>query len=103
MTAPQRPRVLLADDHLMVAEALKSLLAAEFELGGVVEDGRGLLERAVPMLAPMKPSPAPAWAEISARNATYGGAIAKMLGKRTVQDSGHTSLPRAGMWRYALS
>jgi DNA-binding NarL/FixJ family response regulator len=46
MTAPQRPRVLLADDHLMVAEALKSLLAPEFELVGVVEDGRRLIEAA---------------------------------------------------------
>jgi DNA-binding NarL/FixJ family response regulator len=40
----QLPRVLLADDHLMVAEALKSLLAAEFELIGVVEDGLALVE-----------------------------------------------------------
>ena len=46
MTAPQRPRVLLADDHLMVAEALKSLLALEFDLVGVVEDGRKLVEAA---------------------------------------------------------
>jgi DNA-binding NarL/FixJ family response regulator len=46
MTAPQRPRVLLADDHLMVAEALKSLLAPEFDLVGVVEDGRRLVEAA---------------------------------------------------------
>jgi DNA-binding NarL/FixJ family response regulator len=36
MNAPPRPRVLLADDHLMVAEALKSLLAGEFDLVGVV-------------------------------------------------------------------
>ena len=42
----QLPRVLLADDHLMVAEALKSLLAAEFELVGVVEDGLALVEAA---------------------------------------------------------
>jgi DNA-binding NarL/FixJ family response regulator len=41
-----RPRVLLADDHLMVAEGLKVLLAPEFELVGVVEDGRALLEAA---------------------------------------------------------
>ena len=34
-----RPRVLLADDHLLVAEALKSLLADEFELVGVAQDG----------------------------------------------------------------
>jgi DNA-binding NarL/FixJ family response regulator len=39
-----RPRVLLADDHRMVAEGLKSLLAADFELVGVVEDGRALIE-----------------------------------------------------------
>ena len=38
-----RPRVLLADDHLLVAEALKSLLAPEFDLVGVVEDGRALV------------------------------------------------------------
>ena len=42
----KRPRVLLADDHRMVAEGLKSLLAAEFELLGVVEDGRALVEAA---------------------------------------------------------
>lgn len=46
MIAPRRPRVLLADDHLLVAEALKSLLAAEFDLVGVVEDGRALVEEA---------------------------------------------------------
>jgi len=42
----RRPRVLLADDHLLVAEALSSLLGEEFELVGVVEDGRQLLEAA---------------------------------------------------------
>ena len=46
MTASHRPRVLLADDHLLVAEALKSLLSPEFELVGVVEDGRELVEAA---------------------------------------------------------
>jgi len=46
MNAPHRPRVLLADDHLLVAEALKSLLTPEFELVGVVEDGRALVEAA---------------------------------------------------------
>ena len=43
---PKRPRVLLADDHQIVAEGLKSLLAADFELVGVVADGRALLEAA---------------------------------------------------------
>jgi DNA-binding NarL/FixJ family response regulator len=46
MSLPHRPRVLLADDHLIVAEALKSLLAPEFDLVGVVEDGRALVEAA---------------------------------------------------------
>ncbi|HQR46280.1 MAG TPA: response regulator transcription factor [Thermoanaerobaculia bacterium] len=46
MTGPGRPRVLLADDHRLVAEGLKSLLAPEFDLVGVVEDGRALLEAA---------------------------------------------------------
>jgi DNA-binding NarL/FixJ family response regulator len=40
------PRILLADDHRMVAEGLKSLLTAEFELIGTVEDGRALVEAA---------------------------------------------------------
>ena len=46
MSGTSRPRVLLADDHVLVAEALKSLLAPEFDLVGVVEDGRALVEAA---------------------------------------------------------
>jgi len=42
----RRPRLLLADDHLMMAEALKSLLAGEYELVGVVEDGGAMIEAA---------------------------------------------------------
>ena len=45
MTKP-RPRVLLADDHRIVAEGLKSLLLPDFELVDVVEDGRALVEAA---------------------------------------------------------
>ena len=51
MSTPGRARVLLADDHLLVAEALKSLLASEFDLVGVVADGRALVE-AAPRLDP---------------------------------------------------
>jgi len=40
------PRVLLADDHRIVAEGLKSLLEAEFDLVAVVEDGRAMVEEA---------------------------------------------------------
>jgi len=46
VTAGRRPRVLLADDHLLVAEALSILLGAEFDLLAVVEDGRQLIEAA---------------------------------------------------------
>jgi DNA-binding NarL/FixJ family response regulator len=45
MTKP-RPRVLLADDHRIVAEGLKSLLVEEFDLVGLVEDGRALIAAA---------------------------------------------------------
>lgn len=38
-----RPRVLLADDHTIVTEGLKSILDPEFELVGTVEDGRAML------------------------------------------------------------
>lgn len=41
-----RARILLADDHRIVAEGLKSILAAEFELAGVVEDGRKMIDAA---------------------------------------------------------
>lgn len=43
MNTPRRPRLLLADDHRLVAEALKSLLDPEFELLEIVEDGRALV------------------------------------------------------------
>jgi DNA-binding NarL/FixJ family response regulator len=41
-----RPRVLLADDHRVVAEGLKRLLAEDFELVGTVEDGYALVAAA---------------------------------------------------------
>jgi DNA-binding NarL/FixJ family response regulator len=41
-----KPRVLLADDHRMVAEGLKGLLSEEFELVGIVEDGRAMVAAA---------------------------------------------------------
>lgn len=42
----QRPRILLADDHRIVAEGLRGLLEEDFELVGIVEDGRAMLEAA---------------------------------------------------------
>jgi len=51
MSTPARPRVLLADDHVLVAQALKALLAGEFDLVAVAEDGRAMVE-AVTRLQP---------------------------------------------------
>ena len=41
-----RPRIVLADDHRIVVEGLKSILAGDFELIGVVEDGQRMIEAA---------------------------------------------------------
>jgi len=41
-----KPRVLLADDHRMVAEGIRSLLEEEFELAGIVEDGQAMVKAA---------------------------------------------------------
>jgi DNA-binding NarL/FixJ family response regulator len=38
-----KPRILLADDHRIVAEGLRNLLAADFEVVGTVEDGEALV------------------------------------------------------------
>jgi DNA-binding NarL/FixJ family response regulator len=41
-----RARVLIADDHQILAEGLRGLLEPEFEVVGVVADGRGLVAAA---------------------------------------------------------
>jgi DNA-binding NarL/FixJ family response regulator len=46
-----RPRVVLADDHTLVAEACKKLLERDFDVVGIVPDGRALL-RANAVLKP---------------------------------------------------
>lgn len=46
----RKVRVLLADDHKLVAEGLRSLLEPEFEFAGIVEDGRALIKAAEKML-----------------------------------------------------
>jgi DNA-binding NarL/FixJ family response regulator len=40
-------RILLADDHTLVAEAVKRLLEPEFQVVGVVADGRSLVREAL--------------------------------------------------------
>ena len=41
-----RPRILLADDHVLLAQALEHLLQREFDVVGTVSDGRALLKAA---------------------------------------------------------
>jgi DNA-binding NarL/FixJ family response regulator len=41
-----RPRILLADDHVLLAQALEHLLQPEFDVVGTVSDGRALLKAA---------------------------------------------------------
>ena len=43
----KRTRILLADDHNMVIEAMKNLLEPEFEVIGTVSDGRALVAKAI--------------------------------------------------------
>jgi DNA-binding NarL/FixJ family response regulator len=42
----KRPRVILADDHTLILDALKNLLEPEFEVVGTFADGRALMEGA---------------------------------------------------------
>jgi len=45
------PRIILADDHVLILDAIKNLLSAEFEVVGTFSDGRALLNGA-PELKP---------------------------------------------------
>lgn len=42
--AGRRARIVIADDHVLIAEACKCLLEPEFQIVGIVPDGRTLLE-----------------------------------------------------------
>ena len=50
MNTMYRPRVLLADDHLETTERLRSLLRADFDVVGAVEDGDALVQAAEQLL-----------------------------------------------------
>jgi DNA-binding NarL/FixJ family response regulator len=47
MLATSRPRILIADDHTLVAEAFKTFLATDFDVIGIVHDGRRLIDAAM--------------------------------------------------------
>ena len=42
----KRPRILLADDHKLMAEALQHMLQSDFDVVGTVSDGRALIKAA---------------------------------------------------------
>jgi len=48
---PNRPRVLIAEDHTLVAELCKKLLENEFSVVGIVNNGRAMV-RAAAALTP---------------------------------------------------
>lgn len=43
----KRPRILLADDHHIVIEAIKNLIEPEYEVIATVHDGRSLVAKAI--------------------------------------------------------
>ncbi len=47
LTRRNLPRILIADDHTLVAEACKRLLESDYEVIGTVSDGRSLVRAAV--------------------------------------------------------
>jgi DNA-binding NarL/FixJ family response regulator len=46
MSGSYRPRIVIADDHTLIAEACKRLLEGEFEVVGIVSNGQALIEAA---------------------------------------------------------
>ena len=46
----KRPRVILADDHVLLLDAIKNLLGAEFEIVGTFTDGRALVDGAAALV-----------------------------------------------------
>src|SRR5882672_12073562 len=46
MSETSQPRILIADDHALIAEAFKILLAPDFDVIATVHDGRSLIQAA---------------------------------------------------------
>jgi DNA-binding NarL/FixJ family response regulator len=47
ITRRNLPRILIADDHILVAEACKKLLESDYEIVATVGDGRALVRAAI--------------------------------------------------------
>jgi len=50
MLSTSRPRILIADDHALIAEAFHKLLANDFDVVAIVHDGRSLMATAEALL-----------------------------------------------------
>lgn len=46
----KKARILLADDHQLVTEAIKNLLEPEFEIVDIASDGRSLVSKAIELM-----------------------------------------------------
>jgi len=46
----KRPRILLADDHALMLEDIRAILAPHYEIAGTVADGRALVEAALRLI-----------------------------------------------------
>lgn len=46
----KRPRVILADDHVLLLDAIKNILETEFEVVGTFADGRALVDGALALV-----------------------------------------------------
>jgi DNA-binding NarL/FixJ family response regulator len=44
MSGGYRPRIVIADDHILIAEACSQLLGAEFNIVGIVNNGQDLVD-----------------------------------------------------------
>ncbi len=47
ISSSNRPRILVAEDHTLIAEACRKLLEPEFEVIGIVADGRAMVRAAM--------------------------------------------------------
>jgi DNA-binding NarL/FixJ family response regulator len=50
----KRVRILLADPHALILEGLRSVLDTDYELVGMVSDGRSLVEAALQLIPSSK-------------------------------------------------
>jgi DNA-binding NarL/FixJ family response regulator len=46
MNGSPRPRIIIADDHVLIAEACRQLLETEFDVVGIVNNGQALIDSA---------------------------------------------------------